>query len=169
MVLMLFGIYPAYFPLKSSVSPCSICMNNERGRRDLRSSGGEDVVGCSIALGETAFYAVTELCGGLSIQYTNKVDVYAYGMLMYAMFLPDMGVQSEDDWLLNPNRPLLPRIASGAHYKRAHDINDAYWELITMSWQGSPAQRPTFTEIVDAIVANLPNFILPNADIAQVR
>jgi serine/threonine protein kinase len=102
--------------------------------------------------------------------YNQSVDVYSYATLLYSLFTPDPAAMLDDDKGNVQNvRDLMKRVAAGARFRRVPEINEAYWDLITSGWREKPHERPTFPEIIDAMIANLPQFLIPNADEAVVR
>jgi hypothetical protein len=132
-------------------------------------TGVYPVTGPSMALG-TPLHMAPELWCDESVGYSNAVDVYAYGVLLYSMFVRNPELQLDDDrGPAGAPRLFLPRIQRGARFLRKATINDAYWELITACWNGSPANRPTFRMIVDGMVRNIDKFLLDGADRAEVQ
>jgi hypothetical protein len=102
--------------------------------------------------------------------YSQPVDVYAYAVLLYSLFTPDPTVLLDDGKRKPRNiSDLMKRIQGGSRFKRVPEINDHYWGLITGGWDKAAARRPTFRQIVDLMIANLPAFLFPGAVEADVR
>jgi serine/threonine protein kinase len=102
--------------------------------------------------------------------YNQSVDVYSYAMLLYSMFTPDPAAMLDDGRGKVKSVPdLMKRVAAGARFRCVPQINEAYWDLITSGWEKKPYNRPTFTEIINAMITNLPQFLIPNANQAVVR
>lgn len=78
-----------------------------------------------------------------STNYTSKIDVYAYGIVLWELAtdnVPYSGMDSRQiigQVLNNDIRPLLPP-----------EVNPAMRDLITQCWDRDPNVRPTFDEIV---------------------
>lgn len=78
-----------------------------------------------------------------SSNYTSKIDVYAYGILLWELATgqtPYTGMDSRqiiNQVLNNDIRPLLPP-----------EVNPAMRDLITQCWDRDPDVRPSFDEIV---------------------
>lgn len=78
-----------------------------------------------------------------TMNYTSKVDVYAYGIVLWEIATGQTPYQGKDsmriinDVRFNDSRPFLPA-----------DINPPMRDLITQCWDRDPDVRPTFDEIV---------------------
>ena len=83
--------------------------------------------------------------------YTNKIDVFAFGVMVVVMFsyteplVLDSGLQLIDR---NFHR-FGEEIVEGNRLAKPKGIPDCYWDLATKCWDKDPEHRPTFTEIVD--------------------
>lgn len=75
--------------------------------------------------------------------YTNKIDIYAYGILLWEMatsFTPYSGMDGTtiiQQVLMNDIRPPLP-----------FNLNPSIKTLITQCWDRNPDNRPTFDDIL---------------------
>jgi hypothetical protein len=102
--------------------------------------------------------------------YNQEVDVYSYAVLVYSMFTPEPEAMLDDREERARNvSDLMNRIAAGARFRRVEKMSDAYRDLVTSGWKREPLQRPTFCDILDSLIANLPLFLFPEADEALVR
>ncbi|OHT02802.1 TKL family protein kinase [Tritrichomonas foetus] len=78
-----------------------------------------------------------------SSNYTSKIDVYAYGIVLWELATgqtPYSGMDSHyiiNQVLSNDTRPLMPQ-----------DVNPQMKDLITQCWDRNPDVRPSFDEIV---------------------
>jgi serine/threonine protein kinase len=124
----------------------------------------------SMAIG-TPLHMAPELWTDDSPGYTSAVDVYAYGVLLYSLFVKDPHNMLDDDG--GPARSpqmLMMRIERGTRFRRdPARIGDAYWELITDCWAPAPETRPSFAQIVDHMAQNIAAFLLPGANAADVQ
>ena len=110
----------------------------------------------------TIFLAPEVLRGG---PITEKVDVYAYGMLLYVCLCVNSctteGAEMPlvlDNGAKVSEETLTSAITKGQRYLRPDNgITDDYWRLICDCWSGNPNSRPDFSEILRALV-DLPRF-----------
>jgi serine/threonine protein kinase len=118
----------------------------------------------------TPLHMAPETCVDESDGYNQAVDVYGYAVLLYCLFAQDPCAML-DDWkgkVKNVSN-LMKRIGSGARFQWLPQITPTYWELITNGWEEVPRRRPTFTVVVNAMIANVPAFLFEGADEAAVR
>jgi serine/threonine protein kinase len=80
--------------------------------------------------------------------YTNKVDVYSFGVCLYMFFRDANHFEGEAKEVTACNT-LLRKIFQGKRFIRDPRIPDFYWELITACWDHNPARRPSFRQIVE--------------------
>jgi serine/threonine protein kinase len=136
---------------------------------NFANAGNDPDVGLSMAVG-TPLHMALELWTDKSSAYRQEVDVYAFAILLYSLFVNDPTKELDDNrGCADKPRILLRRISNGARPKRAPTINDAYWGLITNGWDGCPATRMTFEAIVDHMVGNVTAFMIPGANEAEVH
>ena len=94
-----------------------------------------------------------------SESYTEKVDVYAFGMTLYVMLARrnpvTLRLAPEASAGSSPVRDEKPgvsqfmrRVRKGERFPREDCIDKSYWELIQRCWAGEPDERPSFREIV---------------------
>ncbi|KAH0787803.1 TKL family protein kinase [Histomonas meleagridis] len=94
--------------------------------------------------------------------YTSKVDVYAYGILLWELVTcqkPYLGLDTHDiiyEVSHNDLRPIIPK-----------DLNPLYADLIIRCWDRDPDIRPTFDEIVKLFRTKL--ITLNDADKVKVQ
>ena len=100
--------------------------------------------------------------------YDYKVDVYAFAIMLYFMFVPLRDFKMDDNKPIAQRDLFFFRVLDGHRPKRSSSIPDAYWELITKCWADDKNDRPTFSEIVaelkDDKYAFSENGISPNLD-----
>jgi serine/threonine protein kinase len=130
---------------------------------------GEKSTEPSMAMG-TPLHMAPELWTDESDGYSYKVDVYAYAILVYSLFVKDPSEMLDD----NKGRPTAPRLLlkrtrQGTRFQRVPEINDAYWALITASWDHRPDKRPSFTEILNEMINNVPKFLMSGVDATDVQ
>jgi hypothetical protein len=120
--------------------------------------------GPSMALG-TPLHMAPELWVDESVGYTNSVDVYAYAVLLYSLFVRNPELQL-DDGKGPAGRPaaFFPRIQQGVRFLRKDTIKASYWRLITACWNRIPNERPQFTAIVNEMVRHINKFLLEGTD-----
>jgi hypothetical protein len=134
---------------------------------DFRPS--EPSLGPTMFIG-TPLHMAPEMWVDESDGYSQEVDVYAYAVLVYSMF-----AQEPEDMLDDGKgramkvNDLMKRIEAGARFRRVAKISDDYWNLITSCWGKEPLKRPTFTDILNALIENLPLFLFRKEDEASVR
>lgn len=77
--------------------------------------------------------------------YTEKVDQYAFGVVMYFI-------------LTKGNYPEMNGLGNLANSEIPNEINDLSRSIIQSCWSLSPEERPSFKDIIELIVSN--NFML---------
>jgi serine/threonine protein kinase len=80
--------------------------------------------------------------------YTNKVDVYSFGVCLY-MFFRNANQFEGEAQPVRANNTLLRKIAQGRRFIRDQAIPEFHWQLITACWDGNPQARPSFRQIVE--------------------
>ena len=108
----------------------------------------------------TPAWTAPEMFAGAS--YSNKVDVYSYGMLLYEMitgerpFKKRNGVEIMKAVVERQERPPMP-------------IHAPYQlkQLIQICWNSNPAKRPSFETIYEMFASEKVQF--PRTDIEEVR
>jgi serine/threonine protein kinase len=118
------------------------------------------------AIGSPKFMA-PELFDDEDDNCSLAVDVYAYGVLLYTVFT-DKQIFKEGERPPRGPQQLLMKVAQGHRFMRQPEIPDVYWDLITRCWQQSPANRPTFDEIVREMLES-ERYAFPGTDLARYR
>jgi hypothetical protein len=109
---------------------------------------------CSIGVVGTRFFMSPEVLQGIrnkiplvNLEVSKATDVYGFGMTCYEVLtgkLPFEGHSIRDyDTVINGCRPELPEY-----------VDDWARELLHKCWHSDPAQRPTFEEILNILLAN---------------
>jgi serine/threonine protein kinase len=106
----------------------------------------------TMAVGTPLFMAPELYSEVPGVVYTNSVDVYSFGVLLYQLFSPE--IDMDDDIPMRSPQQLLLRIAGGVRLKRVDGIPDPLWNLITDCWSSAPTKRPTFATIVERMKAD---------------
>jgi hypothetical protein len=95
--------------------------------------------------------------------HDERSDVYAYGILLYMVCSPEVPMvcpqgpepMTESDW--------DAMILRGDRYMWAPDFPTYYWDLIVRCWNGNPAERPRFVDILAEFRAH-PESLFPESD-----
>ena len=82
----------------------------------------------------------------MGTEYDKSVDVYAFGFFMYNMFTTD--IQFEVGTPRSVHQ-YMSFITKGQRPIKKPNIPEVYWQLITKCWSESPAERPSFVEVVE--------------------
>ena len=90
----------------------------------------------------TPVYMAPELMSGTT--YTNKVDVYAYAVMMYELMTEKLAFEEDDA------PTLMNKVIRGIRPPLPDDMHPGYRELITRAWDQDPDMRPSFTMICQA-------------------
>jgi serine/threonine protein kinase len=117
-------------------------------------------VNMTMAVGTPLFMA-PELYADSEEGYTNSVDVYAFGVMVYQMFTKKLAM--DDKLPTRSPQQMMMRILGGARLARQPEIPDAFWGIITRCWSQAPADRPRFADVV-AMMSGNTTFTLPGTD-----
>ena len=94
----------------------------------------------------THIYEAPEMLEG---RYGPKVDVFSYGMIVYACFA-DSDRWKFDDGSEGRSYLISQRwINEGRRYAKPRKIDNFYWDLITRCWHHDPHERPSFEQIME--------------------
>lgn len=110
----------------------------------------------------TPLYMAPELFEG-DPNYTIKVDVYAYGMLLYELCTCQLPFSDKKDlckytignYIVNNIRPTIPE-----------DTPNSYKNLMMMCWNRNPNERPDFINIVEE-ASNNEKLCFPDTDLDE--
>ncbi|KAK8863860.1 hypothetical protein M9Y10_011551 [Tritrichomonas musculus] len=94
----------------------------------------------------TPIYMAPELFQG-DTNYDSSVDVYAFAMFLYFMFMPAPIFEPK---IRSPNQMAI-KIYNGQRPLNDGSIPAHYWDLIQKCWDHSPLKRPTFADIVNIL------------------
>jgi serine/threonine protein kinase len=100
--------------------------------------------------------------------YTTRVDVYSYGMLLYAMFREPDCFSDAPKKLVKNQLELIRGVTNGKRFVRDPSIPDFYWQLINDCWSQLPDHRPPFPAIVERLMASNHRYAFPGADLARL-
>jgi TPR repeat protein len=107
--------------------------------------------------GGTLPYMAPEIYEGS--EYDWAVDVYAYGILVYAVVA---GMAPYEGMRITSGMQLGIEVTKGVRPTIPSWVDANWKELITSCWNGASAQRPSFEQIV--IEMGKPDFIAPGVD-----
>jgi serine/threonine protein kinase len=104
-------------------------------------------------------------------KYTNKIDVYAFGVSLFSFFTELKVGQELDDKVVHwtGKGQFTIRVGKGARFKRVEGISDFYWALIQQCWHQDPEQRPSFTELIDILQSHRREYAFPGSDLAALE
>jgi serine/threonine protein kinase len=94
---------------------------------------------------------------------TNKVDVYAFGTFLCAIFSNNL--QFADGQVCSLEQ-LIQHIRIGDRFGRPEGMPDALWNLARECWLQEPDQRPTFAEITRRMMRS-DDFAISETDLAD--
>jgi serine/threonine protein kinase len=110
----------------------------------------------SSAMSITPLYQAPELW--LENKYTNKVDVFSFGLVLYEMLVGEMGNSTN-----NPHQ-----IAEGARAPLPDGMKKEVKELISKCWAQSPDDRPSFAQVLEEL-ERMDFQVVPDIDGGSVR
>ena len=93
-------------------------------------------------MGTVAWMAPEMFQGG---NYTEKVDVYSYGMVLFEIFARKIPFDDVDGFSV----PV--QVTKGLRPKLPKHVPKSWVKLITQCWHDKPSKRPTFDRIVDTL------------------
>jgi hypothetical protein len=94
---------------------------------------------------------------------TNKVDVYAFGVFLCAIFSNSLTFGFRPPKSIHQ---LMTNIVKGLRFVRPEGMPDALWNLASVCWLQEPDQRPTFAEITRRMIRS-DDFAIPGTDLAD--
>jgi serine/threonine protein kinase len=97
--------------------------------------------------------------------YGLSVDVYAYGMFLYSMFTNQYIFKEGEKPARGPQQFMM-KVRNGQRCVRVAGISDPFWELITKCWEPAPGARPSFEEIVEAMLRS-DRYTFPGTDLRK--
>jgi serine/threonine protein kinase len=98
--------------------------------------------------------------------YDASVDIFSYGVMIYAMFAQGQEVSNFLESAVKPKRPdhVIRLIRENIRYKRQSKIPNAWWTLICECWNGPPSFRPPADEICERIARDPASYAFPEAN-----
>jgi serine/threonine protein kinase len=100
--------------------------------------------------------------------YTNKIDVYSFGVTLYMMWAEARTLNDRVDKRPPPAVQMISRIHKGARFVRKDGIPEFYWELITGCWAQAPERRPSFAELLQTFITER-GWVFPGTDEDELR
>jgi serine/threonine protein kinase len=110
----------------------------------------------SSAISITPLYQAPELW--LENKYTNKIDVFSFGLVLYEMLVGEMGNSAN-----NPHQ-----IAESARAPLPDGMKKEVTELISKCWAQSPDDRPSFAQVLEEL-ERMDFQVVPDVDGDSVR
>ena len=98
-------------------------------------------------------FMAPEMLSDTRASYSNKVDVYAYGQLLYAVVTGLSPVPEEVKTAKGEFQKQRRLVEDCARAKIPDDVDEAVRTLITNCWSPTPDQRPEFSVIVRDLLA----------------
>jgi hypothetical protein len=138
--------------------------------RSIRDAGGKEAESPTMAIGTPLHMAPELYTDDYGDQYSQKVDVYSYAVLLYSLFCehPER-MLSDGQSAPKSKENLMMRIGRGTRFQRVPGIPNPYWDLITNGWSHNPATRCDFKEIVDELLAHVGEFLIEGCEEDVVR
>jgi serine/threonine protein kinase len=92
----------------------------------------------------TIFWMAPEMLQ--STQYTEKVDVYSYGIILFELLTGEIPFANENGFalplqIIKGVRPVLPK-----------NIHKKWQKLVTVCWHDKPSKRPSFDKVVETLM-----------------
>jgi serine/threonine protein kinase len=103
-----------------------------------------------------------------SLRYTRRVDVYAYAMILYAIFQEPKYFEDAPTTPATPHN-LVTKVAKGLRFVRAPSIPQFYWDIITACWAHQPERRPDFWDVVDTLIGSNQAYAFPGTNAAELQ
>jgi hypothetical protein len=118
----------------------------------------------------TPYFMAPELYGD-DDAYGYDVDVFAWGVLIYAMFAKGESLTTlfDDGQVPRSCQQAMQKVQRGIRYKHLADIPYAWWTLIQQCWSGSPGSRPTMAAIVTTLTSNPAAYMFPGTNEQELR
>jgi serine/threonine protein kinase len=116
------------------------------------------------AIGSPLFMAPELCCEGA--RYSEKVDVFAFAVLVYHLFITDGRIVMDDDRPVTSHAQLMIRVIQGTRLKMTDAVPTPYQNLIVQCWAGDPQERPSFADILRRLEENN-EFCFPGTDMAN--
>jgi hypothetical protein len=97
------------------------------------------------------------------LSYDNRIDVFAYGMLVYQIFT---NVNILPSGRLRGFTELSRAIVAGERFIWHPRIPKAFWKLIRLCWKQEPEKRPSFHEITEMMLES-DDLTFPGTDLDE--
>ena len=104
--------------------------------------------------------------------YTEKVDVYAYGVALYQLFSNNMSKLDNGRKVIANHayaHQLWTAVSRGARFARDPKIPDYIWDLIQRCWDHSPMKRPAMRDIVRELHQKTYIYAAPGTDMNELK
>jgi serine/threonine protein kinase len=109
-----------------------------------------------------------ELLAG-SRAYDATVDVFAFAVALFELFAPRTTLLDDGDGECYSQADLQRRVGAGARLQRpdGQRIPDYFWGVICRCWAHTPADRPSFHDLVEEF-RTTHAYVLPGAEMDDV-
>jgi hypothetical protein len=108
-------------------------------------------------------YKAPELISGDDLPLSNKIDVFAFGVFLYATFATKFALTTGP---IRSVQQLHMRIMKGARYARPEKMPDPFWNLSCECWNQEADRRPSFAEITRRMM-DCDDFTMPGTDLVE--
>ena len=98
----------------------------------------------------TPAYMAVELARGDSKSYDSSVDVFSFGVLLWALWT---GSEPYSDMSINNAFHLMDQVCAGMRPKVPQSMPQGLQELMETCWHADPRKRPSFDEVVKMLGA----------------
>jgi serine/threonine protein kinase len=122
----------------------------------------------TMGVGTWLYMAPELMIGAGDGQYTQKVDVYSYAMILYQLVTGSIPWSREFKGASGPShKDLTGKLDKGERPVIPDTVTQPYRELIAACWSRNPVDRPSFREIVEQCQDD--KLFFPETDVDEFR